>query len=251
MRNSKLFILLSILFILGCSGINNSREFTKDSLDQISQINLELASRYFQGNEFVLAEEKLNKSIKANPKNVQSQNLMGVIYSKQGKLKDAETFFNRALKLDNNHIYTLNNYGQFLCQMKRYEKGEGYLYKALRSNNPTMQATVYYNIAKCRIDQDRRESAEIYFKKVLEISPSHSATLIELTQIKFHKERWKEASEYLKKFNQIADHNSQSLWLGYLIGLKTYDQNLSDTSALILKKKFPASKEANLLKNNY
>ena len=96
--------------------VKNDKVYSKLNLSSNKKIVLVLGGS--QG------AEKLNKSIKANPKNVQSQNLMGVIYSKQGKLKDAETFFNRALKLDNNHIYTLNNFGQFLCQMKRYEKGE-------------------------------------------------------------------------------------------------------------------------------
>jgi type IV pilus assembly protein PilF len=142
----------------------------------------------------------------------------------------------------------LNNYGVFLCGEKKYQKANEYFNKVLDDPVYQRKDLVYENMGICAQSQGNLLLAEKYLNKAISLNPRLPAATLTLAQMSFDKQQFKQAKFYYDRYLELAQHTSQSLWLGYLLEKQVGNKNQAASYAILLKGKFPDSRETKLLR---
>ncbi len=253
MRKIALIIILYFL-CLSLNGCNqtNGPDSTRPTTgtNDIAQANLNLGIAYLRTGEYEKALEKLEKARKADDKYPPIYNALGVLYQQLGNKVKAEKFFLQALKLNGSDPSTLNNYGQFLCRESRFDEAEAAFLKA--ANNP-LYATpeiAYSNAGSCAMNQGKLDIAETYFRDALQKNPRVAIALLQMAEISYDTNNYLSARGYMQRYLEISAHTAKSLWLGIQIENELGDKNTLSSYKLLLKNKFPDSKEADMLRDS-
>ena len=144
----------------------------------------------------------------------------------------------------------LNNYGQFLCQESRFDEAEVTFLKA--ANNP-LYATpeiAFSNAGTCAMEQGELDTAETYFRDALKKNPKVAIALLQMAEISYATGNYLSARGYLQRYLEISSHTAKSLWIGIRVENELGDKNALSSYKLLLRNKFPDSKETGLLKDS-
>ncbi len=251
-------IALTILLYFLCSGLNGCNQTPGSSgsyrptegTNDIALTNLNLGIAYLRTGEFEKALEKLQKARAADKNYPPIYNALGVLYQQLGNKVKAEEYYLHALGLNGSDSSTLNNYGQFLCQESRFDEAEVTFLKA--ANNP-LYATpeiAFSNAGTCAMEQGELDTAETYFRDALKKNPKVAIALLQMAEISYATGNYLSARGYLLRYVEISSHTAKSLWLGIQVENELGDKNALSSYKLLLRNKFPDSKEAGLLKNS-
>jgi type IV pilus assembly protein PilF len=194
--------------------------------------------------------DKLQKAQTADPRYPPIYNTLGVLHQQLGDKVTAEKYFRQALSLDSSDASTLNNYGQFLCQEARYDEAEKAFLKAAHNPLYSTPEIALTNAGTCAMAQGKLDEAETHFRNALEKNPRVAVALIQMSQISYETANYLSARAYLQRYLEISPHTAKSLWLGIRVERELGDKNTLSSYTLLLKNKFPDSREAALLKDS-
>ena len=217
--------------------------------NEIAAINLKLGIEYLQRGEYEISLTKLQKAQTADPGYPPIYNTLGVLYQRLGDKVTAEKYFRQALSLNSSDASTLNNYGQFLCHEARYDEAEASFMKAVDNPLYATPEIALSNAGTCAMAQSKLDTAETHFRSALEKNPRVAVALIQMAQISYATINYLSARAYLQRYLEINPHTAKSLWLGIRIERELGDKNTLSSYKLLLRNKFPDSKEVSLLKN--
>lgn len=217
--------------------------------ERASDINAELGLRYMQRKQYKRALGKLKKAVKYNPENAQAYHYLAELYRRLDVYDTAEEYYKKSLEMAPEDPDTQNNYGIFLCDRGRYDKAYQYFDNILKDPLYSYKADAYENVGLCAYRQGKLKKAETAFKKALSINKRMAKSLIKLAQLSYDHKHISYAYEYFRRYIAIAPHNPESLWIGVLLEKKRGNKNTVASYKVLLKGKFPASKETMLLKN--
>ncbi len=216
----------------------------------MAQTNLNLGIAYLRTGEFEKALENLQKARAADKNYTPIYNALGVLYQQLGNKVKAEEYYLHALGLNGSDSSTLNNYGQFLCQESRFDEAEVTFLKA--ANNP-LYATpeiAFSNAGTCAMEQGELDTAETYFRDALKKNPKVAIALLQMAEISYATGNYLSARGYLQRYLEISSHTEKSLWIGVQVENELGDKNALSSYKLLLRNKFPDSKETSLLKDS-
>jgi len=242
-----LLLLLGVL-LSGCTTTTSKPDLSDEQLHRASELNAELGVRYMQQGNYDWAMTKLQKSIEQNEDNARAHHYLAELYRRVGKPKDAEKHFQAAMDLSPDDPALLNNYGIFLCDRNKYEQALRYFNKALNDPVYPGKAGIYENMGQCELQRGNLYRAEEYLLKALHLNPKLPQANLDMAQLTFDKQLYTQSRNYLNNYLAQANHNAQSLWLGILLERRTGNRNRVASYAILLKGKFPDSKEAKLLR---
>ncbi len=248
----------TILLYFLCSGLNGCNQTPGSSgsyrptegTNDIAQTNLNLGIAYLRTGEFEKSLEKLKKARAADKNYPPIYNALGVLYQRLGNKVKAEEYYLHALGLNGSDSSTLNNYGQFLCQESRFDEAEVTFLKA--ANNP-LYATpeiAFSNAGTCAMEQGELDTAETYFRDALKKNPKVAIALLQMAEISYATGNYLSARGYLQRYLEISSHTAKSLWIGVQVENELGDKNALSSYKLLLRNKFPDSKETSLLKDS-
>jgi type IV pilus assembly protein PilF len=250
-------IALTIIFYFLCFGLNGCNQTTDGSgtaavrptsgTNDIAAVNLNLGVEYLRLGEYEKALSKLEKAREADENYPPTYNTLGVLYQRLGDKVKAEAFYQHALRLNSSDPSTLNNYGQFLCHEGRYDEAEAAFLKAAQNPLYSTPEIALSNAGTCAMAHGNLETAERYFRSALEKNPRVAVALLQMAQISYTKAIYLSARAYLQRYLEIGSHTAKTLWLGITIERELGDKDLLASYELLLKNKFPQSKEASLL----
>ena len=100
------------------------------------------------------------------------------------------------------------------------------------------------------MDQGKLDTAETYFRNALERNPRIAIALLQMAEISYATDNYLSARGYLQRYLEISTHTAKSLWLGIQIENELGDKDALSSYKLLLKNKFPDSKEAKLLQDS-
>lgn len=212
-----------------------------------SEANAELGVAYLTRGNYEYAMNKLKKALAYDDDNAKAHHYIAELYRRLGENDLASEHFKEAMNLEDEDSSIKNNYGIFLCGIGSYEKGMNLLTAALTDPLYKEKGRVYENMGICTQNQGNIKLAEEHFRKALTLDENLPASLLGMAQIEFDKQNIKSAATYLNRYNKISQHTAQSLWLGVLIERKSGRKGRAGSYAVLLKGKFPDSKEAKLL----
>ena len=237
--------LMFILFIAGCSSTSERSDVNRKTA---SVANSELGVAYLSRGQYKVAMVKLKKAIDFDEENSNAHHYIAELYRRLEQNDLAAEHFNIALKLKPNDSSIKNNYGIFLCGTGSFDEGLKVLNTVLADPLYIDKAQAYENMGLCAEKQGNVQAAEQYFLTALKFNSQLRGALLGLATIEFDKNNLKSASLYFEQHNKISQHTPQSLWLGVLIEREKGRKGQSGSYAILLKNRFPDSKEAKFLK---
>jgi len=249
-------ISINILLCLGLIACNQTTDGSgtgairpSSGTNDIAAVNLNLGVEYLRLGKYEKALSKLEKASEADENYPPIYNTLGVLYQRLGDKVRAEAYYQHALRLNSSDPSTLNNYGQFLCQEGRFDEAEAAFLKAAQNPLYPMPEIALSNAGTCALAHGNLDIAEKYFRSALEQNPRVAVALLQMAQISYTNASYLSARAYLQRYLEIGKHTAKTLWLGINIERELGDKNLLASYELLLKNKFPQSKEASLLDN--
>lgn len=251
-------ITLTIIFYFFCLGLNGCNQVAGNSetirpmaeTNDVAQTNLNLGIAYLQRGEYQKSLEKLERARGADKNYPPIYNTLGVLYQRLGDKVKAEVFFKQALNLNSLDSSTLNNYGQFLCQEARYDEAEATFMKATQNPLYSTPEIALSNAGTCAMAQSKIVIAETHFRNALKKNPKFAIALVQMAQVSYTNTNYLSARGYLQRYLEINSPTAKSLWLGIKIENELGDKNALSSYKLLLKNKFPDSKETRLLRDS-
>jgi type IV pilus assembly protein PilF len=242
--NRTIGLLLLAGLLQACVAVNPGQ--TQD--EKASAVNVQLGIGYLQQDKLSLADEKLAKALRQNPKSAAAHNAYAILQDRLKQTDKAEYHYRKATELDPKDSQAANNYGTFLCRNGRELESEKYFIRALDNPLYSTPEYAYTNAAVCLLRVKQIEPARDYLRKALTEKSDFAPALLAMGGLYFDEKDYATAQKYLDRYHLVAKPSPRSLWLAIRTSLSV-DPN-TDVSELVqrLGTDFPESKEYELWK---
>ena len=235
-------IFLLFLFLTACGTPSGG------AVNKSAKIHTELAGLYFSRNQFGVALEEIDQALQADRNFAQAYNVRGLVHMALHEDEQAENDFKRSLSLDKNDSDAHNNYGWFLCQRSREKESIPHFMAALKNPLYRTPSSSLLNAGICSRKMGKNEDAEEFFHRALAVQPGIQQALLALAEMNFADGKYVAAKRYFSEFSRVNDNlSAEQLWLAVRIARAVGDRNSAASYAMQLDKRFPASREAQLL----
>jgi len=237
-------VLLIALFVLaGCSTPKVDSGNSKSA-----SVHTELAGLYFERSQYGVALEELDLALQADPNYAQAYNVRGLVHMTLHEDDQAEDDFRKSLSLDRNNSDAHNNYGWFMCQRGREKESISQFMAALKDPLYRTPGRAFLNAGICSRKMGDNKDAEEYFQRALNVQPDMPQALFAMAEMRYDAGDYYAAKRYLAEFSRGTDDlTAEQLWLAVRISRKTGDRNSEASYGLQLRKRFPDSRETELM----
>lgn len=237
--------------LLSCAGQSLNIDRSPDSRialnKEAAQINAQLGADYITKGEYQLANDKLQRAIKQDPRSSMARWTYAVLQEQLKQVKTAESYYKEALQIDASDAGAQNAYASFLCRQARYQQADRHFQKALSDPLIRRRAAVALMAGICAMEIPDYSKAQRYFEQVNEAQPKNRVLLYQLAKLNFLQNNLPAAQAYLRAYEDVSSHTSQSLWLAYRLEHRLGNARIAKNYAELLTRQFPTSKEAEKL----
>ncbi|HUX90468.1 MAG TPA: type IV pilus biogenesis/stability protein PilW [Gallionellaceae bacterium] len=245
------FIALVLLALLsaGCasSGGDAQQQSTVDK-QASARIHTELAAVYYGQHQYGVALDELKFALSMDSKYAPAYGVRGLVYMALLEDTKAEEDFARSLDLDGNDSGTRNNYGWFLCQRGREKESMAQFMEAVKNPLYATPEKAYLNAGLCSKKFGRINEAETFLKNALSLQPKMTEALLGMAELSFSKADYAGAkSYYLRLSRNGVELSAADLLLAARVERKLGDKNAEASYKLQLRKRFPESRETQLM----
>jgi type IV pilus assembly protein PilF len=238
------------LFLTGCasSGGRDSQQQNNVDADASARIHTELAAIYYGQQRYGVALDELKIALDMNGKYAPAYGVRGLIYMSLLEDKKAEADFQRSIDLDGRDSGTRNNYGWFLCQRGREKESMEQFMEAVKNPLYATPEKAFLNAGLCSRKFGKLMDAESYLQKALNSHPKMPEALLGMAELSFSKGDYAGAKSYFLRLSRIgADLSANDLLLAIRVEHKLGDRNAEASYKLQLRKRFPDSRETQLM----
>jgi type IV pilus assembly protein PilF len=210
MTHSIRLLPLFAFFVLGCVTTDGSKPLRQeDPKDAAAKYNIQLGTTYLQQGNYALAREKLERSLKQNPKDPDVHTSLGLLYDRTGDSKLADKHFREALRLAPDKPDLINNYAIYLCKNGRVDEGvEKFVTVAANKFYPTPEVALT-NAGVCLREAKRLDDAEQKFLGAIRARPNYSEATVQLAGLSVEKGDLPQAKKvvdtYLSAFRPVPE----------------------------------------------
>jgi type IV pilus assembly protein PilF len=250
MKHFKL--LLMVLILAGCtsSGGGSAGTPKQDTTHAhaIAKIHTELAAAYYERTQYPIALQEVGVALNAQSDYAPAYAVRALVRMVLREDDRADADFRRSLQLDNENSETHNNYGWFLCQRGRAKESISQFQDAVKNPLYTTPEVAYVNLGVCSQKAGLMKDVENNLQRALILRPGMPEALYGLADWSYASGDYAGAKSYFLRYLQISPElNAEQLWLAVRIERKMHDRNSEASYALQLRKRFPDSREAQLL----
>jgi type IV pilus assembly protein PilF len=248
----KLFNLFLIVLLTGCvsSGGGSAGTPQRDTThaQAVSRIHTELAASYFERTQYAIALQELGVALQAESDFAPAYNVRALVRMALREDEKADADFRHSLQLDNTSSETHNNYGWFLCLRGRAKESISQFQEALLNPLYATPEMAYVNLGVCSRKAGLMKDVESNLQRALILRPGMPEALYGLAEWSYDSGDYAGAKSYFLRFSQGSPElNAEQLWLAVRIEHKMHDRNSEASYALQLRKRFPDSRETQLL----
>lgn len=228
---------------------DNMEEGTPSSPTYRAQVHTELGAAYFARGQLGVAIQELNEAIESDSSFAPAHNVLGLVYMQLKENDQARRHFERAVSLAPKDSEAQNNYGWFLCQAGQPKEAIGHFMAALKNPLYTTPEKPYLNAGICSLKLNDEGVAEEYFHKALQLQPRMAPALYHLAEIAYRRADYGKGKLYIDRYMQlVTEPSADNLWLAVRIARKGGDRNGEGHYSYLLRKRYPDSGEAQLLR---
>jgi type IV pilus assembly protein PilF len=214
-----------------------------DPTQEAGRINARLAMEYLKRGQLQVAQEKIDKALVQNPRDVNVQLSAGLVYERLHENKAAEKHFRQAVKIAPDSPEAQNALGAYFCRNKQQAKGEEMFVKA--ANNPLYRTpfVAYTNAGVCARSAGDLERAERYLRQALTSQVDWPETYAQLAGVLHERGNNLHARAFVERYLAIAPATADMLLLGYNIEVSMKDETAAAGFRTRLEKEFPDSEQ--------
>lgn len=236
-------VLLSCLILAGCGTTSSGNNSTASA-----KVHTELAALYYERAQYGIALEETTMAIEADSGYSPAYGVRGLIHMALREDKLAEDDFRKGLRLDSVNSNLHNNYGWFLCSRGREKESIPHFMSALKDPLYQTPALAYLNAGVCSRKAGNDKDAEEFLLKSLQRQADMPQALTALAELNYDKGDYAGARQYFTKLSGRSDNlTAEQLWLGVRIHRKLRDRNAEASYGMQLRKRYPDSKETQML----
>lgn len=137
------------------------------------------------------AEQIYRDILKAQPRNADALNLLGVIACQSGRPEVAADLIGQAIKVNPAQAAFYCNLGNVFNQQGKLDKAIATYHRALKAN-PKL-ADAHYNLGNTLRDQGRLDEAIVAYQRAIEVSPSYLDAYYNLGTVLYSQDKLDEA----------------------------------------------------------
>lgn len=245
-----LVILAAVLLVSACVTEVSGRQVPEADPKAAAESNMQLGVGYLRQGNLQAAQEKLERAVEQDPKLVEAQLALGLVYERLDDPVEAEASYKRAVQISGDDPDAMNAYAAFLCRVDgRRDDALKYFDKAADiplSKKYVNRAVIYTNAGVCVKPVDL-ERAEQYLRLALRTDPRYREALLQMADVAHQRKNDLQARAFLERYLAVGRPTPAILWLGVQIEQSNGDLAAAEEYAKQLKQDFPASVEARLL----
>jgi type IV pilus assembly protein PilF len=215
-----------------------------DPIQEAGRINARLAMEYLKRNELKIAQEKIEKALQQNPKDVNVQLSAGLVYERLHENKLAEKHFRQAVRTEPNSPEAQNALGAYFCRNKQQSKGEEMFLKAAANPLYRTPFVAYTNAGVCARSAGNLEQAERYLRQALTSRVDYPETFAQLAGVLHERGSHLQARAFVERYLAVAPATPDMLLLGHNIEVALKDDDAAKAFRERLQKEFPNSDQA-------
>lgn len=240
-------LLVVSIFLTACASPREEQQESSKT-NAVAKARTELAASYYERMQYAIALQELELAMRADSDYAPAYNVRALVYMALREDEKADSDFRRSLRLDESNSEAHNNYGWFLCQRGRIPESLKQFKAALDNPLYATPEMAYLNQGLCAKQAGMAKEAELSLQRALLLRPNMPETIFALAELRFQAGDFPGAKAYLLRFIQLGrELNAEQLWLAIRIERKMRDRNSAASYALQLHKRFPDSREAQLL----
>lgn len=250
MQNNKLLLSLKwivVVAVLGllCGCVSEHIEGKEKKVDKTKALDLhvQMALGYVENGNRDSARHHLTKAFEIDKNSAPATNAMAMLYQLEGEPALAEEQFKLALKRDKKLTLAHNNYGVFLYNQKRYSEALAEFELAAADLAYPQRSQALTNVGRASLKLGNMARAQSAFEHACILDRKNAEAFIELADINIQKQEYADAKRNLDTYASLTDYSPRSLMLGIRLERVFGNKDKEASLGLILKNKFPYSKE--------
>ncbi|HTU65959.1 MAG TPA: type IV pilus biogenesis/stability protein PilW [Steroidobacteraceae bacterium] len=247
--STRVFVGLLVIALTGCVTTEGGRKPIKreDPDMQAAKYNIQLGTAYLQKGNYALAKEKLERSLKQNPKDPDVHTSLGLLYDRTGDAKLADKHFKEALRLAPDKPDLVNNYAIYLCKNGRVDEGvEKFVTVAANKFYATPEVALT-NAGVCLRGAKRLDDAEQKFIGAIRARPNYSEATVQLASLSVEKGNLVQAKKVVDTYLNAFRPNPDVLFAGVGVARASKDKLSEEKYTRTLRIDFPESAQARAL----
>jgi len=224
---------------LALTGAAYAQSTDPDPIAEAGKINARLAMEYLKRGQLQTAQEKIDKALQQNPKDVNVQLSAGLVYERLRNNKQAEKHFRQAVRSDPNSPEAQNALGSFFCRNKQQSKGEEMFVKAAANPLYRTPFVAYTNAGVCARSAGNLEQAERFLRQA-----DYPETFAQLAGVSYDRGSHLQARAFVERFLAVAPATPEMLLLAHDVELALKNDDGAAAFKQRLQKEFPNSDQA-------
>jgi type IV pilus assembly protein PilF len=227
----------------GAQSNNNNKNRNQD----MAAINVQLGVAYLKQGNLAIAQEKLERAEKQNPRDPNVHTALAVLYERLNRPRDVETHYRTATRLAPRDPNVANNYAVWLCKNGRTEDGVKRFIEAARNPLYSTPETAYTNAGVCLRAAKKPDQAAELFQLALQTRPNLAEAAYQISELQFERGKYSESRANLDRFLGAFKPTPDLLLLGVRVARATGDRLGEEKFARTLRVEFPQSEQVRAL----
>jgi len=247
--NTRWTAILTASLLIGCVSSDGSKALKReDPTEAAAKTNIQLGIAYLQQGNYTVAREKLERSLKQNPKDPDVHTTLGLLYDRTGEPKLADKHYQEALKLAPDNPDVSNNYAIYLCKRGRVDEGVE-RFSAVAANKyyrtPEVALT---NAGVCLRNAKRLDEAQAKFIGAIKLRPDYSEATVQLANLHIERGQVPEARKVVDSYLGAFRPKPDVLFAAVTVARAAKDKMSEEKFSRALRLEFPESAQARALK---
>lgn len=214
-----------------------------DPIEEAGRINARLAMEYLKREQLQVAQDKIEKALAQNPKDVNVQLAAGLVYERLNENRTAEKHFRQAVRISPDSPEAQNALGAYFCRNEQQKKGEEMFLKAAANPLYRTPFVAYTNAGVCARSAGNLEQAERYLRQALTSRVDYPETYAQLAGVLHSRGNNLHARAFVERYLAVAPATPEMLLLGYNIEVAMKDAAAAAAFKARLEKEFPDSEQ--------
>ncbi len=200
----KTLICISLLAMVACS--NRANRVEK------AELHFRAAQQLYLKQELTQALAEGLKAEKADKKNAEVQNFLGIIYGQMGDYDMARQHMNRAVDIEPEYAEAHTNLCGFYISEADYDKAKHHCQKAVEVVTYNNAERAYYNLGLIAEKQDDPATAMKMYLKSLVHNKNFVLSIQSLGNMYYNESNFEEAEELLTRGAEACDASPKGAW---------------------------------------
>jgi len=215
-----------------------------ESKTDAAAYNMQLGVGYLKKGNLPVAKEKLERSLKENPRDPNVHTALALLFERLNEPKKADMHYREAVRLAPKNPDISNNYAVYLCRTNRSAEGVKRFLDV--ASNPLYRRpeAAFTNAGVCLRSAQKDSEAEQNFLRALQIRPNYAEAAYQLGDLDFGRGRLKEARARIDGYLGAFSATPDLLLLGVRVTSALGDRLAAERYARRLRVDFPESQQA-------